>query len=198
MSTVLLATGRIVVPYTINGLLHKHHAYVRNPQFVGGAWTINSRTTDSNDTLWTAALEGLITGFNGVFPSDVTVGLCLFQTLEGPVWVTQDSATQSITPTGTAHVPASQITITVKDKSFKNVKIVLMECIETPPFKISAATGGDSAFDALTSRYIGHNASHAWPYDWQVGRGNQYFMASPFVSAVVTYNRKLRRARGLA
>lgn len=197
MTHAIIATGRIVTPYTLNGLTHVHHCYVRNPQSVGGVWQINSRTLDENDTLFSDACEGLAHCIGGVAPSTLTWGQQLLQTLSGGVWTTVATHQTSMGVTNQAYKPATEITVVLRDKLLNRFKFVLLEQCEAAPQHFVDPTAGDVYFDALLVDITSKPSTPVTPWVWMVSKYNQYLITDPVVGVTVTVNRKVRRARGL-
>lgn len=198
--TDLSAVGRIVIPYTVSGLTHTLHAYVRNPQLVGGNWLINSRATDANDTDWTDAAEALEYCISYVMDDAAVFGTQVLETLEDNAWIPRASNTYpNANGSGTA-IEGSQATFVFRDVTFRKVKIVVMEGITSiPAHATTINTAYTNPWDLMLREFTPAHTISTSPYTWLVGRANQYLNAgSPFVSWTTTYNRKVRRARGLA
>jgi hypothetical protein len=197
MSTNLVATARIVVPYTVSGRLHKARAYCKGATLVGADWYINSRTTDANDQLWSDAAEqfGYVVGL--MLPSSVSYGALYLETLQSAVWVAVAFHTDTLTPGADALVPYSQVTVTLRTTDNKKVRIEVLDTNQ-PLFQQSKLiTAGNAGMDAaLLELTPGHVSAHA-PYVWQVGRNNQYLNTTPFVSVSSWHNRKLAAAQGV-
>lgn len=197
MTPPLAATGRIEVLYTVGGLVHKAHAFVRNPQLVGTDWKINSRLLDENDTLWSDAAQTYVDALTRCGISTESVGQVTLQKMIGGVWVAQAAMTPTFSASGNAYVPGSQITLTLRDKLFYRFKVQFMERAEVVPQLVKSATGGDAAMDNLVALF-GSATTYPNPFHWIVSMHNQFLVDSPFVSCSVKFNRKLLRARGLA
>lgn len=200
MSTPLSASGRIVVPYTADGLTHRCVAYVRNPQLVGGVYQINSRTTDANDTTFAHAADGMIETMSYLFATTVAFSAAILELLSGIVWTPVATHTFGGTDhtSGTTIVSAIQQTLTLRDVNFKKVRVITMEGRFSGLAKsISTGAFGD-ARDTYIKQFTPLNTVPYAPYLWQVGRGDQYIQSSGLVSYIQAFNRKIRRARGLA
>ncbi len=197
MTTPLSATGRLTAQYVISGKTHKWHAYCRNIQAVGGSFNINSRTLDANDLVWTAVADRLGAVLNNMLPVGATYASFLLEKFISPVWVVQDVRTVTCTPSSTVAALATQNTIVFRDTQLHKVKVVLLETIEVAPQHFVTPTGGDSAFDSFIGFFLSTASVPEDPYNWMVGRSNQYLNTQPFVGATVTLNRKMRRVRGL-
>lgn len=198
MTNPMAATGRIRVHYTISGLTHTVSVFCRNVQNQSGSYFINSRTLDENDVPWIYAADRLVNSLQAIMPAGVTYSVAELQEYDGLIWTTTD--THALTPAeafGTS-VPAGQLTLTFRDKTNYHVKLVVMETQEAPGAKVISPTGGDSDLDALVAAWTSTVGNANDPFAWAVGRSNQYLAASPFISATVSLNRKLRRARGMA
>lgn len=197
MATSLSATGRITIAYVYSGFTHKCRGFVRGLAPVGGSYNINSRTLDANDIVWTDAASALAGAMSNILTTSHTYAGATLEQWDGTVWVPR--AVSSPTPglsAGTVY-PATQVTVVLRDLNLKKVKIVVMETNEISPQHFVAGTAGDTNFDNFLAPFLSSTATAA-PFNWLVGRGNQYLNVAPFVGATVTLNRKLRRRRGLA
>lgn len=198
MSTPLAAVGRVVFHYTVNSFDHKFQAYVRNPQLVGGAYKINSRTLDENDTAWEVASVGCNLVVDSLIGTTSVAGITELQLLQGVQWVTVAThQSDAFGAPGVAAVPASQVTLTLRTKLNHKVRVTLMEMRETPAQLIKSTTGGDASMDNLIQHFLATYTQPQDPYVWQVGRDNQFLATNPFVSCSVYLNRKLARRRGI-
>jgi hypothetical protein len=200
MTTPLAATGRIYVPYTIDGLAHHLFAYVRNPQLVGGVYQINSRTTDANDTTFAHAADGLIEAMTYLHSTSVAYGDAVLQLLVSGVWNPVASHTFAGTShlTGTGYIQGLQSTLTLRDVDFNKVRVIVMEANFGGASKSVTTSFYGDARDTFIKQWTSVYTLTYAPYLWQVGRGNHYLQTSPLVSYIQAFNRKLRRARGIA
>lgn len=196
MSTPLSATGRILVPYTIDGFSHVAHAYVKNPQLVGAVYNVNSRATDANDLLWENAAQGFVDALGAIGPTGMSFGTCILQKLISTLWTPLATYSPGFSVTGGTSRPGSQVTLTLRDVNFKKVKVIFLDSIELPPQKVITPTGGDAGMDALVGSFLSTGAATYAPYKWIVGRGNAYLNTSPFVKVSVRYNETILRAHG--
>ncbi len=196
MAQTLVATGRIIFQYTISSVLHKLHVYVKNPTLVGANWQINSRTSDSNDTGVTNAVDGLALALESIFPTSVTIGSAILETRSGTVWTPQASYTPiGISPVGSS-VGASEITATFRDSAFHKLRVVLSECETQPPAHAITLTGAPAAIGDCLKQWTASHTTSVPPYLWAVSMSNLYLNTAPFVAYTVTYNKHLRRVRG--
>lgn len=201
MSTALSATGRITVPYTIGGFVHKFRVYVRNPLAVGGSYNINSRTLDANDIVWTDALNDLVTCTSWVMPNTVSVGDATLEHQAGGVW----SPLATATPAFTNHAPGVsiqgwQVTLVMRDLLLHKVKFVMLEGGNGGLFhnsSLAAITAHEAYFGNWVKEFTASKTLTNAPYNWVVGRGDQYLNTSPLVGFTVCPNRRIRRRRGL-
>lgn len=197
MATPLSALGRIVFPYTISGLTHVFHAYVRNPQVTGGQWKINTRATDANDLNWEDAADALEATLANNMPTGATAGTAILQTRTGSLWLPQSFHTVPTWSPGASSKPAVQVTIVLRDINFKKIKVVVLEGIEPAPEHETSPAGGTTNLQNLVKQFLSTFTVTNAPYNWMVGRGNQYINTAGFVGTTITLNRKVRRARGL-
>ncbi len=197
MSTPLSALGRIVQPYTIDGLTHLVHAYVRNPQVSAGQWKINTRSTDANDLNWEDAADALAESLSYLMALATTPGTAELQTYASGIWTVRSTHSVALTHKAGTYIKSSQATMVLRDINFKKVKVVLIEGIPQPPSHFTTAATGFTDFDNYMKQWLSNFTVTNAPYSWQVGRGNQYLNTSGFVGFTTSLNRKIRRARGL-
>lgn len=199
MSQPLLATGRLVMKITTSSLLHTLHAYVRNVQAVGGSWNVNSRTTDANDVVWSTAAQGWWDAISYMLTTGQAAPSIELQQLVSGVW----QVLASMTPTGGnlgagGPVLGAQFTSVFRDTAYKPVKQIVFEGRWQPPFhNTSIAAFGSYITSYLTQFTSSATVTHP-PYEWLASRGNRFLATTPFVGGTATFNRKVRRARGLA
>lgn len=196
MATSLLASGRIMIPYTVSGKTHKVHCYVRGLTAVGGTFNINSRALDANDLVWTDVAQRLWVDFAAFLPSGSAGGTAQLQKLVGNLWQIQAAVALTGGAAAGTLVPGSQITITLRDRNFKHVKFVLVDVNEVVPQKLANQTAGGTTFDGFLSAMCVGTSNVNDPFNWLVGRGNQYLADAAFVSTTVDINRRAKRARG--
>lgn len=196
MPTTLVALGRIVVPYQIGGVNHRMVAYVRNPQTGGASYKVNTRATDANDLDWEDASDGLTNIIANVLPTVAVFGTSALQLRSGSIWNTVANHTVTDTPSSGSYIPGSQLVLSLRDMSFRRVKVVLEDVPQAAPQRSISPTGGDADVDILIAAYLSTHGNPNDPYVWQVGRGNTYLNTSPFISYSVDINRKVKRAHG--
>jgi hypothetical protein len=198
MGVTLAATGRIITHYVIDGLAHKQVAYVRNPTLVEGAYLINSRALDENDTPWEDIADQLAKGLGFIGPTGITFADSELQKRTGLIWT--PVAFHTVTPplTQGAYVKASECTITLRDVLFHPLKAVYMETIDIPPFHFVDPHGGSNYMDFLIDMWITTGGATPQMFDCVVSRGNQYINSSGFIACTCSYNHKLRKYRGTA
>lgn len=194
MSTILTASWRISVPYTVTGQNHKVHAYARiattTPSFA-----LRHRDLSTNLD-WEDCADQFVRYFaDGFLSSAATFGTVLLEQLSGGLWLPQATHAVSSTQTGTT-VPASQVTCVLRDTAFKKIRLVALDTKYQPPLKwanMPTATVIDDNLVEWTSDYT----DTASPFLWQVGRSNNFLQADPVAGISVDLNDKLRRARGI-
>lgn len=199
MATTLSATGRITMNVTVTGFLHKLRVYARNPQAVGGSFNINSRALDNNDIVWTDALNDLCTCTSWILGTGHTMGDGVLEHYSGGVWSVYATATPVYTNHASA-VPSLgwQATYVLRDLLFRKVKVELIEgAAGTLTHYASLAAMGASNTANFAKEFTASKTLTNAPYNWMVGRGNQYLNTAPFVGFTFTTNRRVRRRRGL-
>lgn len=193
-------TGRIVIKYTVSGLQHRLVANVRNLQSVGATWVINSRTTDSNDMGWTDAANGLFEATSYLIATPATFADAELWRKVGNAWILTATHTGVFTDhqNGTL-VTGSQHTMTLRDAQFHFLKVVIMESASDQlPHKYISVASMPTGVANFAKQWTPSATIAVPPYVWQVSDSQQYINPAGFVSLVKTFNRKLRRTRGLA
>lgn len=188
---------RLEVPYTIVGVLHKLHLHFKDAVSSGGDYLVWTRTTNDNTLNWHDAVDGLVFGWNAIMSSDTSLGTSLLQEFGGDAWNTIADYVKAGTPTGTAAVGAEQLTLTLRDALFKRTKVVLMETIEPGLQHVNTPTGGDAAMDTFVSVFTGTHANVKDPYNWVASIRDVPLSTNCFVMVTTTFNRRLRKARGM-
>lgn len=199
MTVILSALGRITVPYTTDGLLHKLRVFVRNPQVVGGSYNINSRPLDNNDIVWTDALNDLCTAFSWVLGTTTAFSDGVLELRSGSIWTAVATATPSFTShkAGTGN-PGTQFTVVLRDINLKKVKIVVVEHNDNALQHAVSRSALQQTFQQnFVKEFMSDHALTNAPYVWAVGRGNQFLNTSPLVGVTASSNRRVRRRRGL-
>ena len=198
MAQELLATARIVFPIETSSNIHKIVAYVRGLTPVGGSWNVNTRTLDENDLPWDDAAQGFWDAYSYLLATAVVAPTAQLEEIDNGVWIPLANAALTGGNDSGDIVQASQLTATFRDTAFKKMKVVFLEGSFVPPFASSIVTAfGGGVTNGLKQWTSSHTVTNP-PYTWQVSRGNRYLATSPFVRGVATYNRRLRRDRGLA
>lgn len=198
MSGPSIGIGRITVPYTVVGLTHACRMYVSNPTLSGGQWVIDQRPGAGTPILWSAAASDLAAAMSSCLATGVTPGTALLEEFSATGWLPRDTAAVTFPNLSGNTNAASQLTITFRDTNFTRPKIVLMEHNQTAPTKYTSPTGGAGGLDAMIGEFLSTGSGTARPYLVMTNQHEFFLQTSPFVSVTTTYNRKLRRARGLA
>jgi len=198
MSGPTVGIGRIVIPYTVSGLTHVCRMYVSNPTLSGGNWVIDLNPDYGGTSAWTNFADGLAAAMSSCLATGVTPGTAILEELLGTGFVPRDTHAVTFPNLSGNTNFASEITLTLRDRNFTRPKIVLMECNQVAPAKYTSPTGGAGGLDAFIDPFLGSTVVAAAPYQAMVNHHEFFLLNSSFVSVTLTYNRKLRRARGLA
>lgn len=200
MAQAQLVTGRIVLKYTVAGHLHRAVANVRNPQLVGSVWQINSRTLDANDMVWSDAANGFYESISYLTPAGTTWSAAEFWQKVANAWVLRSTFTLTSTDhsSGTSY-PAGQHTLTLRDVQFHQLKVIVLDSSAGDiPKKYLAISAMPTQVQNFAKQFTSAPTVGGAPYIWQVSDSDQYINTSALVGLVTTYNRKIRRAYGLA
>lgn len=198
MSGPTTGIGRITVPYTISGLTHVLRMYVMNPTQVGAVWNIDLHPSIGGATDWETAAQGLADHMSSALATGTTPGTAVLDELSGTGWLPRATVAVTFPNLSGNSKPASQITLTLRDSFFTRPKIVLMEANQEAPAKFTSPTGGAGGLDAFIDGFLGSSATAGRPWAFMVNQHEHFLLDASFVSVTLTYNRKLRRARGLA
>jgi hypothetical protein len=199
MAAPFNATGKIVIPYTLSGQTHKIEAYVRNIQAVGGTFNINTRTADDNDLAWEDAAAGLAGSLSCALGTTTTVGAAELRKKVGETWPVIATTTVTLPNTSASGVFYGQFTMTLRDKLFYPVKVIVLEGNFTAPFTSRDYTAFGGSVTLFAKQWTPAWTQVNAPYNWQVGRSDQFLNATgTFIKGTACLNRKIRRARGVA
>jgi len=193
------AVGRIILPITTSARLHRLHLFVRNPQIGGLTYRINSRTLDQNDTNWESAAQGWWDSIRTIFFTAVAAPTAELWTRVGLVWTLVSTLALANAGTNAGAVQlAAEITVTYRCSNGKFLRCQWFETSYTPPSGSRDINAPGGALTLTMKQWTSLNTVAYAPYIWNVNQDNQYLNASSFVKYVMTYNRKLRKLRGLS
>lgn len=198
MSGPTLGIARITQPYTVSGLTHVCRMYCTNPQLVAGVWRVDARPSLGGDANWEAVADSFAATLSYMLATGVTPGTALFEELSSTGWLPRDTHTTTFPNLSGSTATASQMTLTLRDTNFTRPKIVLMEVNNPGPLKFTSPGAGGANVDDFIEEFTSAGSLSANPYAMMVNQHEFFLQDSPFVSATITYNRKIRRARGLA
>jgi hypothetical protein len=125
-------------------------------------------------------------------------GPCVLEQKSGTQWLPVRAWT--VAAPGGIGTPklGSQVTLTLRDLTFRPVKVVVLDTNQTPPYHYIGMTDGDANLDSFVGNFADRGAGYETdPFYWMVGRNNQYLSLSPFVSVSADINRKTKKAHGL-
>jgi len=198
MSGPVIGIGRITIPYTVSGLVHETRMYVSNPHLSGSDWLIDVRPDVGGTADWADAAQNLSEAMSFILATGVTPGTAILEELGATGWIPRATVTVTMPNlSGNTNV-AAQLTATFRDTNFTRPKIVVMEHNQVAPFKTTSPTGGAGGEDSFIAEFTISGSLPARPYLVMTNQHEFFLNTSPFVSFTTTYNRKLRRARGLA
>lgn len=198
MSGPVTGIGRITIPYTVTALTHECRMYVWNPTLAGSQWNIDIRPDVGGVADWTLAAQGLADAISFLLATGVTAGTASLEELSGTGWLPRDTTTVTLTNLAGSSSLATQATLTLRDENFTRPKIVVMEINQAGPFKLTSPAAGGANFDGFIDAFLGTSSVAQRPWFFMVNQHGHFLLDNSFVSTTVTYNRKLRRARGLA
>lgn len=193
MSTALVASWRVNLPYTVQGKLHRVRQYVR---IATTTPTFTLRHRDGATTLlWSTMATQLASRLSNILPTGAAWGTANLENLVGTLWQLNDTAAIAATPAGTWDT-CSELTAVLRDTTFKKIRLTMLDTNLTPP-QHYAALGAVADIDNALGGFITGASNVNDPFYYVVGRSNNYLHASPISGITVTLNAKLRRARGM-
>lgn len=198
MSGPSLGIGRITIPYTVNGLTHVSRMYVSNPSLAGSTWEIDVRPSVGGTIDWADAAEALANCMSSALATGTTPGTALLEEWSSTGWLLRDTATVTFPNLSGSTNPAMQITLTFRDSNFTRPKQVLMEGNQVAPVKYTSPTAGPGGLDGYISEFLNTGTTVNRPWFVMTNQHGFFLQESPFISARLTFNHKLERARGLA
>lgn len=198
MSGPTIGMGRITIPYTVSSLTHECRMYVDNPTLVGAAWLIGVRPDVGGTSDWADAAQNLSETISYILPTGTTVGTAVLEEYFATGWVPRATVAVTMPNVSGSVALAGQTTLTTRADNFTRPKIVVMEMNNPAPLKITSPTGGGANYDGFIGEFLITGTLPARPYLVMTNMHGFFLSTSPFVSTTLTYNRKLRRARGLA
>jgi len=198
MSGPSIGIGRITIPYTVSGLLHRSRMYVSNPTLSGSDWVIDVRPSVGGTIDWADAAESLANCMSSVLATGVTPGTALLEEYSATGWLPRATATVTF-PNLAGNVNfASEVTLTLRDSNFTRPKFLVMEINQIAPTKYNTPTGGAGGMDAFIAEFLNTGSTTNRPWFVMTNMHGFFLQESPFISVTTTYNAKLERARGLA
>jgi hypothetical protein len=197
MSTALVPTWRITVPYTATGRQHKLRMYIPTCTPAGASYTFTDRLAATVD--WGDAVEGLATNLQNVMSTGTTLGDALLEELVAGIWLPRGNHTilAAFAPSA-APVLSSQWTLVLRDTNFKKMKVILLDVRVVPPAHATSVATCDAQSQFLVKNFTPAATAANPPYNWMIGRSGAFINTAPFVGLTLALNRKIRRARGLA
>jgi hypothetical protein len=172
--------------------------YVTQPSLAGSTWEIDVRPSVGGTIDWADAAESLANCMSSALPTGATPGKAVLEEYSVTGWLARATAAVTFPNlSGSANL-AMQITLTLRDSNFTRPKQVLMEGNQVAPAKFTSPTGGAGGLDAYIAEFLNTGSTANRPWFVMTNQHGFFLQESPFISVTLTFNRKLRRARGLA
>lgn len=193
--TPILPNGRLTINYSSNGIAHKLRmrcnwtTSVLVPFVLQQASGSLIAVQDAADMVFT-----LIAPLYKA--AQATMDGWQLDNYSGGAYLPLVTGSTAVTPSDTANTQvAQQVTITFRDPNYKKVRFIFFEQRQTPAAKYSYSQLGGSYLDLVNSIL---DETDAGIGSWFCGRGDTPINGLSYLSLVSSYNRKLRRRRGLA
>lgn len=198
--TALTAPYRLTFRYTVGGLVHKTHYYLRcvasgDPMgfdTIARPGFANAGVSTLDFGIWTNQK----TFYN---PAESTFNDMVLEANVGGAWVYVAAQVATVVPTGSGtYAPAGMETWSGKDTANKNFPVYWYEKPFPGFVKVSSYAAMSAANKAIANAYFnaGGTAVSADPAAWRVSRGS--FYSQRFLALITDSNQKLRRIRGIA
>lgn len=198
MSEPTIGVGRIVIPYAVSGLEHEARMYVANPTLTGSVYNIDQRPSIGGTVLWSTAAQHFAETLSYVLATGVTPGTAVLEEYFATGWIPVATAAVTFPNLSGGSFLASQMVTTLRASDFTRPKIIVMEQTSTAPSKFTSPTGGGAVQDSFISQFLSTGTLGARPWVVMTNMHGIHLATNPFISFTTTYNKKLRRARGLA
>ena len=198
MSEPTIGVGRITIPYLVSGLEHVCRMFVDNPTAAGATYNIGLHPSIGGTADWTGAAQGFADAISSALATGVTPGTALLEEYSATGWIPRDTVAVTFPNLAGNSALASQNTLTLRAMDFTRPKIVLMEVNQDPPYKYNTPTGGPGGLDGMIDPFLGSSSVSGRPWAFMTTMHGIFLLEDDFVSVTGTFNRKLRRARGLA
>jgi hypothetical protein len=198
MSEPTSGVGRITIPYTVSSLSHVLRMYTDHPTLSGADWVVPVRPSVGGTVDWADAAQSLAACMSSALPTGATPGTALLEEYSATGWLPRATATVTFPNLAGSANLAGQITLTLRSSDFTRPKIVLMEPNQVLPFHFDDPAAGAGGLDGFISEFLNTGSTTNRPWFVMTNMHGLFLQESPFVSVNGTYNRKLRRARGLA
>lgn len=196
MPTPLVATYRIVTQYTVSSLVHVQHSYCQPDTVDGDDTTLVPRDggaailwSDAADKQWANAFTYWVVADDGA--------VATLEHRVGSIW--NPVAFHTLTGGGGGSLAAaSQLTVVMRDTSFKKLRLTLMEGNTGYVGHSASGVGMPGDIDSLIYAFTTPVDDRACPGNWVKSRSNLFLLESGTVAgATLDLNDKLKRARGL-
>lgn len=198
MSGPTIGIGRISVPYTVSGLTHVTRMYVSTPTLSGGTYVITKRPSIGGTNNWVSAAEDFAKALSYVLAVGTTPGNAVLEEYSATGWLPLASTPVTFPNLNGTPFLAGQLTMTLRDSNYTRPKIVIMEGSQPPPNKFTSPTGGSGDQDNFVAQFQSGGSLSFLPWAFMVNQHDFFLQTNPYISLTLTFNRKLRRARGLA
>lgn len=198
MPTPITDRGKIVITYVVSGLTHTFTMFTGEPVLTAGVWRIPARPSTGGTADWGDAADSLAEAMSNMLDTGATAGGAVLYKYDGVLWNPLD--TESVTFPNVAGSPklAAQYTAVFRDEGFHLMKPTIMEGNETVPSHFVSSTGGGTSWDNWLLEWTVAHTLPVAPYDMAQSIWGEHVRNESFVSGTSTYNRVLRKARGLA
>lgn len=192
------ATWRVAMPYTTALRNHVMHVFASSTD-VAPPYSLNDRAAGVR--LFSLCAQGLWDSIRKVMSNHATtfVGTIRLEQRTGSLWL----PVEFYTPTGAgsqgnAENLATEVTIVLRNLLNDKVKVAILEGAPggTPQHWLLPNTAGDPSQVVAAEFSELHTVTNA-PYFWAKSRSNNFLALVPTVGITLTYNRKMRRARGM-
>jgi hypothetical protein len=186
-----------MMPYTIDGVDHRMHEFTGNATIGGATYSLPNR---GGGTLnWEDAANHYASVVSYLLATATTPGTAELQELVSGSWLTRSTHAVTFPNSASSYVKASQVTMVMKDTANNLMKTVILEgAPDVPRHWNSYAALPAGPFQNFAKDFTENFVVSSAPYNWLKSGQGLFARVSPVVGLTTTFNRRMRRKRGLA
>jgi hypothetical protein len=200
MSQPLTVANRIDIDYVVAGVKHTARFYFTLVNYLGGNY-VEDREATIPTVLWNDAAQFVWHDMASyIFPNTIASVDISRWTRSGAIWSMDEIMAYAFGGRSTSvSTLATELTTVLRDTAGYKLRQPWLEHVIGN--LMHSQNGVDlygGSYENLVKGFNGVNTSGAAPYRWMKSRNNRHLAAAGTIAGVTnTYNRKMRRRRGL-